>query len=120
MTQPERDLAEMFIDYAAEFITMGESFEERENRLAAACSAWNIACETPEIQPMLLDAWIKAIQEANPDQPAADLGDLRADMDELIRQKLELFPDIRSEIKRANLTLVDGKTRLEIEAIPLD
>ncbi len=120
MTQPERDIAEMVVEFAAEFIVLGESVEEQENRLAAACSAWNIACETAEIRPMLLDAWIKAIEESDTEQPQEYLADLRTDMEALIHLKLELFPDARYDIRHASLTALDGKTRIEIDADPMD
>ena len=47
---PKRTMSEMISEMAAGFIGAGKTAEEKQNRLTAACSAWNMACGSPETQ----------------------------------------------------------------------
>ena len=44
--------------------------EEKENRLTAACSAWNMACGTPEECLRLLDQYVEGYKRFNPATPS--------------------------------------------------
>ena len=37
-------------EFAGDFIQIGDTLEDRQNRLNAAASAWNMACNTPELR----------------------------------------------------------------------
>ena len=41
---PKRKMSEMIAEMAAGFLGVGDTLEERQNRLNAACTAWNMAC----------------------------------------------------------------------------
>jgi hypothetical protein len=64
MTQPQdsdtstrRKLSEMISEMAAGFLGVGNTIGERQNRLNAACSAWNMACGSPEVRRRQLDQY---------------------------------------------------------------
>jgi len=38
------------LEFAGDFIGFSNTLEDRQNRLNAACSAWNMACNTPELR----------------------------------------------------------------------
>ena len=57
MTQPKnsdtagkRKMSEMISEIGAGFISVGKSLAERQNRLTAVCSAWNMACASLEVR----------------------------------------------------------------------
>ena len=39
----------MVVDFAWDYIGQGDSFEQREDRLTMACTAWNYACVPVEV-----------------------------------------------------------------------
>ena len=45
----KQKVSEMIWEFAGEFIKSGRTLEEKQNRLNAACSAWNIACNPPDV-----------------------------------------------------------------------
>ena len=47
---PKRKMSEMISEMAAGFIGVGKTAEEKQSRLTAACSAWNMACGSPELR----------------------------------------------------------------------
>ena len=57
MTQPNnahssgnRKMSEMISEMAAGFLGIARRFEEKQNCLNAACSAWNLDCGSPEVR----------------------------------------------------------------------
>ena len=40
-----KKMSEMILEMAAGFLDVGDTIGERQNRLNAACNAWNMACE---------------------------------------------------------------------------
>ena len=43
-SSPSPKISQCLLAFAREFIRMGGTPEDRQNRLNAACSAWNMAC----------------------------------------------------------------------------
>ena len=41
---PKRKMSEMISEIASTFIGIGKTAEDKQSRLTAACSAWNMAC----------------------------------------------------------------------------
>lgn len=46
----KRKISEMIWEFAGDFIRMGETPEQRQSHLSAACSAWNIACNPTALE----------------------------------------------------------------------
>ena len=92
MTQQTRKMSEMISEMAAQFISGGKTPEEKHHRLTAACSAWNMACGSPEIQRQQLEQYVKGYRQTNPVVSPSDLTNILKVMQSLIERKLELFP----------------------------
>ena len=121
MTQPknsnpptQRKMSEMILEMAAGFINVGRTPEEKQNRLTAACSAWNIACGSPEIRRKQLEQYLEGYQRFNPATLESDLAKIRSDMESLIERKREMFPDDRRQIVSARVVMVGTDYRFEI------
>jgi hypothetical protein len=54
---PKRKMSEMIAEMAAGFLGVGDTIEERQYRLSAACTAWNMACESPEVRQRQLEQY---------------------------------------------------------------
>ena len=63
---PKRKMSEMISEMAAQFISVGTTPEEKQSRLTAACSAWNMACGSPEMRQRQLEQYVEGYQRSNP------------------------------------------------------
>ena len=105
-------MSEMISEMGAGFVGVGDTLGERQNRLNAACTAWNMACGSPEVQQRQLEQHAEGYLRFNPATSADDLAKIRKDMETLIGRKLQLFPDDRRQID-FRTTNRDGKPAVE-------
>lgn len=112
-------MSEMISDMAAHFISVGKTPEERQSRLTAACSAWNMACGSPEVRRQQLEQYIEGYRRFNPATRPSDLAKIRLDMESLIERKLRLFPDDERQIVSARVVMVGSDFRIEVASATL-
>jgi len=113
-SSPKRKLSEMISEMAGHFISVGKTPEEKQNRLTAACSAWNMACGSPEVRRQQLEQYVEGYQRFNPATSPGDLAGIRSDMESLISRKLELFPLDQRQIVSARVVMVGDDFRIEV------
>jgi hypothetical protein len=111
---PKRKLSEMILEMAGQFISVGKTPEEKQSRLTAACSAWNMACGAPEDRQRHLEQYVEGYQRFNPATSPSDLASIRSDMESLIARKLEMFPDDQRQIVSAKVVMVGDDYRIEV------
>jgi hypothetical protein len=111
---PKRKMSEMISEIAANFIGFGRTPEEKDARLTAACSAWNMACMSPELRRQQLDQYVEGYRQFNPATSPHDLANIRRDMESLIERKLQMFPDDLRQIVSANVVMVGKDYRIEV------
>ena len=111
---PKRKMSEMISEMAAPFISEGKTPEEKHHRLTAACSAWNMACGTPEVRRQQLEQYVEGYRENNPATSPGDLANVRKVMESLMGLKLELFPDDKRQIVSAKIVMVGKDYRIEV------
>jgi hypothetical protein len=51
-------MSEIISEMAGGFIGVGKTPEEKQSRLTAACSAWNMACGSPDVRQQQLEKWL--------------------------------------------------------------
>ena len=110
----KRKMSEMISEMAEAFIGVGKTPEEKQSRLTAACSAWNMACGSPEDRQRHLEQYVEGYQRFNPATSPSDLAGIRCDMESLIGRKVELFPLDQRQIVNANDVMVGDDYRIEI------
>jgi hypothetical protein len=113
-TDPKRKMSEMISEMAADFIGLGDTPEEKQSRLNAACSAWNMACGSPEIQRRQLEEYVEAIRRFNPAHTPGNLANIGKEMAALIERKLQMFPDDKRQIVSAKVVMVGNDYRIEV------
>jgi hypothetical protein len=69
----KRKMCEMISELGAGFISVGTTLEERQNRLNAVCSAWNMACGSPERRQRQLQQYVEGYMRFNPATTPDDL-----------------------------------------------
>src|SRR5262249_48123317 len=65
MTRQGRKMSEMISEMAGAFIEVGKTAAEKQSRLTAACSAWNMACGSSEIRQRQLEQYVEGYQRFN-------------------------------------------------------
>lgn len=116
---PRRKMSEMISEMAASFISGGKTPEEKHQRLTAACSAWNMACGSPDIQRQQLEQYVEGYRENNPATSSTELANIRKVMESLVERKLELFPEDKRQIVSARVVMVGRDYRIEVESATL-
>src|ERR1700681_4689165 len=90
---PKRKMSEMISEMAAPFISEGKTPEEKHSRLTAACSAWNMACGSPEMRQQQLEQYVEGYWQNSPGTSPSDLADICKVMESLVERKLHMFPE---------------------------
>ena len=126
MTQPKksdtstkRKMSEMISEMAAGFLGVGDTIGERQNRLNAACTAWNMACGSPEVRQRQLEQYREGYLRFNPATSPNDLANILKDMESLIERKLKMFPDDQRQIVSAKVVMVGTSIRIEVASATL-
>src|SRR5215467_6034616 len=110
----QRKMSEMIWEIAAGFLGMGDTMAERQNRLNAACSAWNMACCPPEVRQRQLEQYKEGYLRFNPATSPSDLANILKDMEMLIERKLKMFPEDKRQIIGARVVKVGNVYRIEV------
>jgi hypothetical protein len=115
----KRKMSEMISEMAAGFLGVGDTIGERQNRLNAACSAWNMACGSPEVRQRQLEQYKEGYLRFNPATSPGDLANILKDMELLIERKLKMFPDDKRQIVSARVVMVGKDYRIEVASATL-
>jgi hypothetical protein len=116
---PKRKMSEMISEMAAGFLAVGDTTGERQNRLNAACTAWNIACGSPEVRRRQLEQYQGGYLRFNPATSAIDLANILKDMESLIERKLKMFPDDHRQVVSARVVMAGKTFRIEVASAKL-
>ena len=111
---PKQKMSEMISEIGATFISAGKTLAERQNRLTAVCSAWNMACASPKIRQQQLQQFADRYRRYNPAISQDDLARIVKDMETLMEQKLMLFPEDNRQIVDARVVPVGADFRIEV------
>ena len=111
---PRRKMSEMILEIGAGFISVGKTLAERQNRLTAVCSAWNMACASPTNRQQQLQQFVASYRRFNPAISPDDLARIVKDMETLIERKLTLFPEDHRQIVNATVVPVGADFCIEV------
>jgi len=116
----KQKVSEMICEFADDFIKSCRTLEEKQNRLTAACSAWNMACKPPDVRDRLLNRYVESYKSYNPGISDEEVSGIRSTMAKLIQNKLRLFPAVRKQIVGATITRVAGEDRIDVVSARLE
>jgi hypothetical protein len=116
---PKRKMSEMISEMGAGFVGVGNTIGERQNRLNAACTAWNMACVSSEVRQRQLKQYGEDYLRFNPSTSPIDLANILKDMELLIERKLRIFPDDHRQIVSARVVSVGTGYRIEVASANL-
>lgn len=107
-------LSETIWEMAGDFIDMGETPEERESLLNAACSAWNIACAPADSRNQQLGHYTSEYLKFNPDAGETEIAGVRSNLEKLNQKKLQMFPGDRRQVVSARMVDSGDERRIEV------
>ncbi len=110
-TSPAIKMSEIMGEFAGDYISMGETTEERQNYLNGACTAWNVAVLPEHKRGAAMEKIIKEYNRINAGND--DLEFFLENLRKLIARKLEMFPDVNKVIINASIEPIDS-TRYRI------
>ncbi len=116
---PKPKMSEMISQMASHFISVGKTPEEKQSRLTAACSAWNMARGSPEVRRQQLQQYAEGYRQFNPATSSDNLAKILKDMESLIERELQLFPDDHRQIVGAKVVMVGTNYRIEVASATL-
>lgn len=107
-------MSELISEMAAGFLWVGDTIDERQNRLNAACTARNMACGLPEVRQRQIERYRDGYLRFNPATSPADLANIIKDMELLIERKLKMFPNDQRQTVSARVVMVGNNYRIEV------
>ena len=107
----------MVLDFAGEFIEMGENVEEKQQYLNSAVSAWNIACLDEKAQKRAIKKYMHEYRKLNPTQSKRDFRDVEKNLILLIKNKMKLYPEERVQIVDARIQEINGKNHVTVASL---
>ena len=110
-------ISAMVVDFAGEYIGMGTTLEERQNRLRSACSAWNMACAPEQQRAEMLDNYLAEYRRWNPEADEEDCRAIREALELLIREKQRKYPGVIKQIVSCDLSVVNGQDHIQVASI---
>ena len=116
-TSPAIKMSELIAEYASDYINMGDTTEERQSFLNGACTAWNIANLPHHQHEKALHQTAEEYIKLNP--KVDDVENYLHDMRLLIKNKLELFPNIKKTIVNAFIEPIND-TQYRINIVSTD
>jgi len=111
-------MSKMILDYASDYIAMGDSLPKKQSYLNAACTAWNIAALPEHQRKKALKKYLASSKRHNPEVRSTD--GLEPDMQLLTRRKNELFPEVRKIVSNAEILESGGRYTIAATSANVD
>lgn len=112
-----KKISEMVLNFAGDYIALGDDIEEKQQYLNSAVSAWNIACLDEKARKRSIKKYMAQYRKLNPTQSRRDFRDVEEDLRLLITQKEKLYPEVRIQIVDAHIKEINGKNHLTVATL---
>ena len=107
-------MSEMVLQFAGDYIRMGDDLDDRQNLLNSACSAWNISLLKPKKREKAIRKYVKEYKRYNPDVDDQNCRDMQENLEKLVSEKERLFPDEKRRIVKAEIEAKNGKEHYNV------
>ena len=107
----------MVLNFAGDYIGMGEDIEEKQQYLNTAVSAWNIACLGEKDRKHSIKKYIAEYRKMNPTHGKRDIREHKENLELLIKQKEKHYPEMRIQIVDAHIQEVNGKNHVTVASL---
>jgi hypothetical protein len=115
-----KKISEMVLDFAGDYIALGEDIEEKQQYLNSAVSAWNIACLDEKAGKRSIKKYMTEYRKLNPTRNKRDFVDIEENLRLLIAQKEKLYPEVRIQIVDAQIQEINGKNHVTVASLNME
>ena len=119
MKPKTKKISEMVLDFAGDFIDMGDDIEDKQQYLNSAVSAWNIACLDEKTRKRSIKKYMAKYRKLNRSQSKQDYRDVEENLKLLIEQKDKLYPEVRVQIVDAQIQEIDGQIQVAVASFKM-
>mgnify|MGYP000332423933 CR=1 FL=1 len=106
------NISQMLVDISGDLLQSVESKQEMQSRLDIVVTAWNISLHSRTDRPLKLKRFIRKQKDSAPSKEA--LKELESAIKKVITHKLNLYPDVDTELVRAE-TIEQANNTFEIK-----
>ena len=107
----------MLLNFAGNYISMGEDIEEKQQYINGVVSAWNIACLNEKDRERSIKKYMSEYRKLNPLQSKRDFRDVEENLRLLIKEKEKFYPEVRIQIVNAHIQELDGKIHVTVASL---
>jgi len=94
-------ISQMVINFAQDFISLGNTIEVKQSYLNAACVAWNISLLHEKARATAINQFLEQYRKLNPGTD--DVVNVRSDIEQLIDEKLDMYSKEKRSIINAQI-----------------
>ncbi len=113
----KKKMSEIVLEYASDYISMGETLEKRQSLLNSACSAWNFSLLNTKERGNAIQVYLKEYKKYNPNADAIQCNDVIENIQKLIDVKLKKFPNIKKSIISAHIESINGRDHVTVSSM---
>ena len=113
----KKKMSEIVLEYASDYISMGETLEERQCLLNSACSAWNFSLLSTEERGNAVQEYLKEYKKYNPNADAIQCNAVIENILKLIDVKLKKFHNIKKSIINAHIEDINGRDHVTVASM---
>ncbi len=110
-------VSEMILDYANDFIGMGQGDDEKQIYLDFACIAWNISLLPKNEREEFINRFISDYKDNNPNAHEIYCENIYENIVILIKKKDAFYPEIKRHIVSAEIRNIDGQYHVTVASI---
>jgi len=110
-------VSEMILDYANDFIGMGQGDDEKQIYLDFACIAWNISLLPKHEREEFTNIFISDYKDNNPNAHNIYCDKIYENIMILIKKKDAFYPDVKIHIVSAEIRNIDGQYHVTVASI---
>jgi hypothetical protein len=116
---PKEKMSQMILDFAADYISIGETPEEKQSYLNGACSAWNFSLMDETRRKKSIERYMFEYRKINPHLDEEQCNGMLENVEKLIDMKQLLYPNIMRAVVTAEYQVIDGKEYVNVVSLDL-
>ena len=105
-------ISQMIIEFAGDYINLGDTVEEMQNYLNVSCIAWNISLLPKNERKAAVDLFINNYMKTNPND--SNFYNVQQDIELLIKNKCKYFPNEKYPIESAQVKECEDEYKITV------
>lgn len=104
-----KKMSEIIIEFAGDYIKLGNNIQERQSYLNTACSAWNVSFLNERERKEWINKYFEEMKMMNLNESIENINGVIENLEKLIELKIKLFPDMKKRIINGTIEIINGQ-----------